>query len=228
MKTHFVGSLMVFLLISLFSCSSIKQANTGKKTLISVQMGTNIGGITENTDMSVVPGVKVPPEAGVDAFTGATNPGFNAGVQISHQLKRNRIETGLEYMYNFQKFNYIDVGNRFIGVRELHVSQLMVPLTYNFVVPAANLQVKVGVVGQLNYVSGQGFGILPEYTYNPFSAGPTLGIAFLPFHFAKGDKLGVYCDVYRGSQIYEDYYNKPEYEIPGSSFIKFGLKYQFH
>jgi hypothetical protein len=206
----------------------VEKVSTEKKTTLSLQMGSNMGGITENTDMSMVPGVKVPAEATVDAFTGATYPGFNAGVHINHRFKRNQVETGLDYMYNYQKFNYIDAGNKYIGLRELHVSQFMVPVTYNFVFQKVGLQLKVGLLGQVNLVSGKGTGILPDYSVLPFSAGPTLGISFLPFHFRNGDKLGIYCDIYRGSQIYKDFYNQPEFEIPGSSFVKFGFKYQLH
>ncbi len=228
MKTQIIAKLIIASLIFMLSCSTLEQSLSEKKTNISVQVGVNKGGITENTDMSVVPGVKVPSEATVDAFTGATQTGFNGGVHINHRLKKNQVETGLDYMYNFQKFNYIDVGNHYIGVRELHVSQFMIPLTYNFNFPKAGIQFKVGFVGQFNIVSGKGTGILPDYSIKPFSAGPSLGISFLPFRLGTGVRLGMYCDIYRGSQIYKDFYNIAEYEIPGSSFIKFGLKYQFH
>lgn len=228
MKTRIVSKLIIIPLIIMLSCTTLEQTTSEKKTNISFQIGSNKGGITENTDMSVVPGVQVPPEATFDAFTGATHTGFNAGVHINRRLKKNQVETGLDYMYNYQKFNYIDVGNHYIGVRELHVSQFMVPLTYNFTLQKAGIQFKAGLVGQFNLVSGKGTGILPDYSVKPFSAGPTLGISFIPFHLSNGDMVGMYCDIYRGSQIYKDFYNMPEYEMPGSSFIKFGLKYQFH
>ena len=138
------------------------------------------------------------------------------------------METGLDYMYNHQTFNYIDEVNSFIGVRRLHVSQFMVPVTYNFVFQKVGLHLKVGLLGQFNLVSANGTGILPYNSVIPFSAGPTFGVSFLPFHFRNGDTLGIYCDIYRGSQIYKDFYNQPKFEIPGSSFIKFGFKYQLH
>jgi hypothetical protein len=204
-----------------------------KKTSISFQIGSNMGGIVENTDMSVVPGIKVPPEATVDAFSGATYPGFNTGVHVNHRLKSNQVEAGLDYMYNYQKFNYTDAGNKFIGLRDMHVSQIMIPATYNLMIfrkamPKAEMQLKVGLLGQVNFLTGKGTGILPEYSVVPFSAGPTFGFSVLPFQLRNGDKLGIYCDIYRGSQIYKDFYNQPEFEMPGSSFIKFGLKYQIH
>lgn len=228
MKTIKPILLSTILVCLIFSCSTLENVSTEKKTNFSFQVGSNMGGITENTDMSIVPGVKVPAEAKVDAFSGATNTGFNAGVHFARRLKRNQVETGLDYMYNYQKFNYIDAGNKYTGVRELNVSQFMVPFTYNFTFPKAGLQIKAGFIGQLNLVTGKGTGILPEYSVKPSSAGPTGGISFLPFHFRNGDKLGIYCDIYRGSQIYKDFYNQPEFEMPGSSFVKFGVKYQLH
>lgn len=216
----------------LLSCSTTEQATSDKKTTFSVQAGSNIGGITENTDMSVVPGVHVPPEATVDAFSGATQPGFNAGVHLNRKLNNNQLETGVDYMFNHQTFNYIDAGNHYIGVRELHVSQLMLPATYNLVLfkrrmPEAELQIKAGFIGQVNFVKATGTGILPDYSVHPFSAGPTLGISAYPLSFRNGNKLGFYFDIYRGSQIYEGFYNQKEFEMPGSSFARFGLKFHF-
>ncbi len=233
MKTIIIKLQAVVLVCLFLSCSILEKVSTEKKTIVSLQMGSNKGGITENTDMTVVQGVKVPSEASVDAYTGATQPGFNVGVHLNHKLKKNQIETGLDYMYNHQTFTYIDAGNNYIGVRELYVSQLMLPVTYNLglfakQMPEAELQVRVGLIGQVNFISGNGTGILPDYSVIPFSAGPTFGVSFLPFRFRNGDKLGIYCDIYRGSQIYKDFYNKPDYEMPGSSFVKFGLKYQLH
>ena len=65
-----------FILIN--SCSTTRQTTeTDRKLKFSLQGGANMGGLTENTDMTVVSNVKVPPEAPVDAFTGATRTGFN-------------------------------------------------------------------------------------------------------------------------------------------------------
>jgi hypothetical protein len=108
----------------------------------------------------------------------------------------------------------------------------MLPITYNFglfnkLIPKAELQIKVGFLGQVNFISAKGTGILPDYSVIPFSAGPTFGISVLPLSFNNGNKLGIYFDIYRGSQIYKDFYNQSSFEMPGSSFAKFGLKYQF-
>lgn len=60
-----------------------------------------------------------------------------------------------------------------------------------------------------------------------FFIGGLLGISAYPVRFGNGSKLGIYIDVYRGSQIYEDYYNQKVFETPGSSFVKGGIWYRF-
>lgn len=83
MRTQIAYKFLIMPLVLLFSCSTLEQFTSKKKSNISVRMVANKGGITGNTgntDMSMVADVKVPPGATVDAFTGATQPGFNAGV----------------------------------------------------------------------------------------------------------------------------------------------------
>ncbi|MCK4819915.1 hypothetical protein KA005_29385, partial [bacterium] len=185
-------------IIVINSCSISEQTTaTERKLKFSIQGGANIGGITENTDMTVVPNVKVPPEVTVDAFTGATRTGFNAGMHINKTLKRNQIEAGIDYMYNHQTFTYADAENTYIGVRELNVSQVLFPLTYNFVLlrnpfPHADIQLKAGYMGQLNFISTSGTGVLPEYSLKTWSNGLTFGISAFPFQFNNGSKLGVF------------------------------------
>jgi hypothetical protein len=224
--------ILSFLILN--SCSATRHIVPDQKLRLSLQGGVNLGCITENTDMTIVPGVKVPAESTVDAFSGATKLGYNIGVHTNKKLKKNQIETGLDYMYNHQTFTYIDAGNFYIGVRKLNVSQVMLPLTYSFVLfsnlmPRADVQLKVGLAGQLNSISTKDTGIsLPSYSTNHWSIGPIFGLSAYLFQFKNGNKLGFYFDVYRGSQIYEDYYNQSSFEIPGSSFMKFGLRYQFY
>jgi hypothetical protein len=177
--------------------------------------------------MTVVPGA----ESTVDAFSGATNKGINIGVHLNKSLKYNQVESGLDYMYNKQTFTYNDAVNNYAGYRELKVSQFMIPLTYNFILfrkmfPNADIHLKLGYIGQLNFVSATSTGILPDYSIKPWSNGGTIGISAYPFQFQNGSKLGFYIDGYRGTQVYKDFYNQSSFKIPGSSFIKFGLKYQ--
>ncbi|MCK4662619.1 MAG: hypothetical protein KAT68_07125 [Bacteroidales bacterium] len=233
MKKTAITFILALSFIIINSCSTTEQTTaTDRKLKFSFQVGANLGGIIENTDMTVVPNVKIPPEASVDAFTGATRIGFNAGMHINKALKRNQIEAGIDYIYNHQTFTYNDAENMYIGIRELNVSQVLFPLTYNLELlkkhfPDADIQFKVGYLGQLNFISANGTGVLPEYSLNAWSNGLTFGISAFPFQFDKGSKLGFYFDMYRGSQIYEDYYNQSSFAMPGSSFMKFGVKYQF-
>lgn len=227
MKKLILTILASLCLIAINSCSTSRQTNTDRSLKFSVQAGANKGGITENTDMTVVPGA----ETTVDAFSGATNYGINTGIHISKPLKYNQVESGIEYMYNSQTFTYNDAANNYSGVRELKVSQIMIPLTYNFVLfrnllPDADIQLKLGYAGQLNFVSESGTGTLPDYSVKPWSNGATFGISAFPVQFKNGSKLGFYFDAYRGTQVYEDFYNQKSFEMPGSSFMKFGFKYQ--
>ncbi|MCE5345098.1 MAG: hypothetical protein LLG13_02255 [Bacteroidales bacterium] len=233
MKKPLILTIWVLLFLLINSCSATRRTVPDQKLRLSVQGGANLGGITENTDMTVVPNIRVPSESTVDAFTGATKLGYNIGAHLNKKLKNNQIETGLDYMYNYQTFNYNDAGNFYSGVRRLQVSQFMLPLTYNFVllrklIPKADIQLKIGLTGQLNSISTNDTGIsLPSYSINHWSIGPIFGLSAYLFQFQNGNKLGIFFDVYRGSQIYEDYYNQSSFEIPGSSFMKFGLRYQF-
>jgi hypothetical protein len=69
-----------FLLI-ISACAVTDNNHQGVK--FSFQAGANKGGITENTDMTGVPGAEVPPEATEDAFSGGTHTGINAGIHVN-------------------------------------------------------------------------------------------------------------------------------------------------
>jgi len=215
----------VFSILLTNSCSSTKLK-------FSILGGTNLGGITENTDLSKVSSIRTPAEADIDAFSGATRAGVNGGFHIATKLGRNDIETGLDYMYNHQVFTYSDAGNMYTGVRKLDVSQFMLPVSYNLILFRNRLinndiQLKAGYLGQFNFVATIDEGQLPDYSTNVWSHGLTFGISGYPFAFNNGSKLGLYFDLYRGSQIYKDHYNQSTFKMPGSSFMKFGVKYQF-
>jgi hypothetical protein len=223
-KFLLLGTLM--LLIN--SCSVSDQAS--KKIKWSLQGGINIGGITDNTDMTLIPNVN-PLEEGIDAYSGATKLGVNTGIHINKPFRYGEIESGLDYMFNKQTFIYADEGNSYFGKRDLSVSQLLIPITYNMNLfrktwPNAEFQFKIGYVGQINFVNFKGTGVLPDYTINRWSNGGTVGLSVYPFQLENGSKLGIYLDVYRGSQIYEDHYNQPAFEMPGSSYMKAGLRYR--
>ena len=231
MKSKF-SILIIYICFLLFSCISTEKAQ--RQVKVSVQGGYNYGGMVENTNLNLVPNVQATPESSIDAFSGATIGGANVGVHINKPLRYGQIETGIDYMYNHQYFSYADQGNFFIGVRKFHVNQIMIPLTYNFVLfkrsmPKADIHLKFGFLAQYNLIklSDAGLTTLPNYSLNKFSSGATMGIAAYPFQLSNGSKLGFFCDAYRGSRIYTDYYNQVNFEMPGSAFVKFGVKYQF-
>ncbi len=214
------------------SCTVTEKTQRGAR--LSIQGGYAYGGMIENTDLTLVPNAQATPESTVDAYSGATIGGPNVGLHINQPLRYGEMETGIDYMYNYQSFSFADQGNMYVGVRKFHVNQIMIPLTYNFVLfkrsmPNSGLQLKFGFLGQYNLidVSDAGLTRLPEYTINKFSGGATLGISACPVKFKNGTKLGFFLDAYRGSRIYTDYYNQDIFEMPGSSFVKIGLKYQF-
>ena len=224
--------LIVVTAVIINSCAVTKKSQRGFK--FSGQGGINHGGITENTDLSIVSNSQATPESTVDAYSGATISGYNVGAHVNKPLRYGEIETGLNFMYNYQIFSYADQGNMFIGVRKLDVNQLMIPFTYNLVLfkklmPDTDIQLKFGVLVQNNriHLSDAGLTFLPDYSINKWSNGVTIGISAYPVKFANGTKLGFYLDAYRGSRIYTDYYNQEGFEMPGSSFVKFGVRYQF-
>ena len=220
--------LIIIVALALNGCSVTEKSQRAIK--YSLQAGINKGGITENTDLSVLPSPL--DENDVDAYSGATRTGVNVSVHANKPLKYGEIESGLGYMYNYQTFSFNDQENMFVGVRNLNVNQIMLPLTYNFNIlkkslSETELQVKFGFIGQFNFIKILDTGVLPDYSINAYTGGALCGISAYPVKFANGSKLGFYIDAYRGSQIYEDYYNQVSFEMPGSSFVKGGIRYRF-
>lgn len=225
---------ITFLVLTLFvtvSCKSPFNASgdtsSSMRPELKVQAGVNTGGITENKDIGNEPG------AGVDAFSGATQTGFNLGARIAVPIGNNAVETGIDIMHNRQTFTYNDPEHDFTGTRDLGLTQLMLPLTWNFGIIShpqhgRQLELKFGPVIQYNMLDISDSGTrLPAYDLNRFSAGFSLGLAATPITFNNGSRLGFYVEGYKGSQIYEDFYNQSGFEEPGSSFAKFGIVYQF-
>ena len=222
---------IVLIVLTGFALNSCVVTEKSQRAIkYSFQAGINKGGITENTDLTVLSN---PPDENLcDAYSGATRLGVNVGVHINKPLKYGEVESGLDYMFNVQTFSFAHQENMYVGVRELNVNQLMIPITYNFNVlkkvwPTAELQLKLGLTGQLNFVSISSTGTLPDYSINSLSGGGLFGISAYPMKFGNGSKLGFYIDAYRGSQIYEDFYNQKTFEMSGSSFVKGGVRYRF-
>ncbi len=217
------------ILVLLMGCVTprVTDEHQGWSPTYRFQVGVNKGGIVENTDMAVVP------HAEIDAFTGATRRGANASGKVMLPLKRNYLETGIELMHNYQTFTYNDVHHGFIGERRFGVTQFMVPVTYSFGLFRGNhaegiFQIKFGYAAQFNlFAVSDGTGNMPGYTTRLFSNGATLGISTTPFKLNNGAKIGLFLDGYRGSRAYEDFYNRSDFEIPGTAYIKYGIVYQF-
>ncbi len=49
-------------------------------------------------------------------------------------------------------------------------------------------------------------------------SGATLCFSTTPFRLNNGARLGLFVDGYRGTRGYEDFYNRAEFEIPGTSY----------
>ncbi len=220
-----ISLIMVAILTT--ACTTTKPSQEKWQPAYKIQAGINKGGIVENTqfdDMEKTP---------VDAYSGATSIGANTGIHVSLPTGKNNIETGIDLMYNRQYFKYQDNTNQFTGTSTMDIYQVMFPVVYSIVffknIQAGGLfQVKVGYLAQLNFLHQvKKSGTTPQYDKNLYSGGFTAGIASTPIKLKNGNMLGCYFDVYRGGQIYKDFYNKTSYEEPGSSFIKTGIIYHF-
>jgi hypothetical protein len=224
-------SFMVIMVSAVAGCAGMQNASQTEqmtKPYFSVQAGLNKGGIVENTDLDLING------AGIDAFTGATDTGFSAGVRAAMPAGRNAVESGLDVMLNRQELLYNDSFNGYTGKRSIGTSQLMVPLTWNLMMfrgkhPGGLINLKIGGVVQFNHlnVNVDHGSELPGYTVNRVSGGATIGIMTFPWRLDSGARVGIYLDGYRGSRIYEDFYNRPEFEVPGSSYGRIGIIYEF-
>jgi hypothetical protein len=232
MKTIFTSNRIYFLSGLLFvliaGCSGSRLAFSKKKhqkIRFLLEAGANKGGIVENRNLDEIDGVQP------DAFSGATRIGGHLGGRIILPVRHNAIETGLSYMYSPQTFTYNDVQHSYSGKRELTTCQLIVPLSYNIDLVKKNhpglYYLKMGGAIEYNMVgiNGQGSN-LPDYSINKISGGITAGISALPISFNNGTRLGFAFDVYKGSQIYDDFYNRSSYEMPSSSYMKLSLIYR--
>lgn len=228
MQKNYLVTLLTSLLV-IGACSNKTTTSNSAKQQIRyrIQAGANKGGITENTNLKLVEG------ASIDAYSGATRTGVNIGAHAVIPLKRNSIETGLDYMYNNQTFTYSDVTNGYEGTRKVNLSQIMLPVTYSIPLFRKRLegglfQVKLGYLAQINiYGIKSSNATLPKYSTKSFTNGFTVGISSTPITLGSGLKLGFYIDGYRGTQAYEDFYNRTEFETAGTSFMKYGIILEF-
>jgi hypothetical protein len=227
MKTK---TLILVGMMSLAGCvgnREISKDDQKRKIHFGVEAGANKGGIVENTDMSYING------ASVDAFSGATRIGGHVGGHATLPVGRNDVQVGMDYMYSPQTFTYDDDVNGYFGTRKINLSQFIMPFTYNLnlfksSLPAGTICLKLGGALEYNLASIKDNGShLPGYTIHPFTGGVALGISTLPVKFKDNSRMGLSFDVYKGSQIFEDLYNRKEFKMPTSSYMKLSLIYQF-
>jgi hypothetical protein len=226
MKTQ---TLFLIALIALAGCATsreVTEAYQNRKLKWGVEAGANKGGIVENTDLSKIEGTPV------DGYTGATRVGFHAGAHATIPVRRNDLQAGINYMFSPQTFTYNDAVHRYFGTRKISLSQLIVPVTYNVNLFKQRLDpgtvaFKFGGAFQYNMPSIEDEGSqLTDYSTRPFSGGVALGLSALPFRFDNGSRIGLSFDIYKGSRIFEDLYNRREFEIPTSSYMKLSIIYQ--
>lgn len=217
-------------MISLAGCVSNREFskdNQKRKICFGIEAGANKGGIVENTDMSYISG------ASIDAFSGATRIGDHVGGHATLPVGRNDVQVGLDYMYSPQTFTYNDVINGYFGTRKISLSQFIMPFTYNVnlfknSLPAGTICLKFGGALECNLASIKDNGShLPGYTIHPLTGGVALGISTLPVKFKDNSRIGLSFDVYKGTQIFDDLYNRKEFKMPTSSYMKLSLIYQF-
>jgi len=223
-KFKFICLISVFFLFGCVSSNKTARKEDKWQPRISARAGINKGGIVENTEFTELEA------SDVDAYSGATRVGLHTGLHAEIPVFNNSLETGIDYMYNSQTFNYNDEQNNYTGKRKIGVSQFMLPLTYNFGFFRNELgermfHLKLGFMIQYNLLNVSNSGSIPEYSYNRVSNGPLFGLEAIPIVLNNGDKLGLYCNFYRGSQLYQDFYNPSEFETSGTSFFKAGISF---
>lgn len=183
------------------------------KTTYNIQAGGSWGGIIEDTE--------------IDAVTGATGMGISLGVHPAFHIHRRMLETGVDFLTYNQFFTYSDNEENYDGKRDFKFGELRVPITYNFQLFRDNndeglLQIKLGLsAGYLLYENINDSGTVPDYTFDKFSIGPTLGLSIIPIKLGDKLQLGLYLDVVRASKVYKDHYITTD-NIGNLSNLKFG------
>jgi hypothetical protein len=231
-RSAFLYLFSAVLILTILSCSTAKNSlirdndNSEKHSTISILAGLSSGGHVDNTIMSGINDV-----SNIDAVTGATKTRFNAGIHTEINLKSHYIETGLDYISFDQSVEYKLPSFSVAGNRDFNFHQLRLPLTYNLHLFKNSqnyplLILKAGMsVGYTFSESVTHNGNIPDYKFTKWDYGPTIGIAVYPIQFKQSYRMGIYMDLYRGSQIYEDIYHQSE-GMGGHSFIKFGIVIQ--
>jgi hypothetical protein len=221
MKHKIIEYLILSLIITLsFSCSNPKI----------IKLGSNYGGIIENSKPDASRGATTP----VDAVSGATQSGSTASLQTTFEFKGHTFQTGIDYVSHRQKISYDDTLHGIYGRRSFQIHQLRVPLFYNINLlrdfdKVPTIMIHLGFSGGLTLSPGitdELYLGLPGYTFSSVDIGPQLGITLQPLQIDYHHYLGLYIDFYRGTRIYEDVYHKDK-GVGNLSFYKFGALLYF-
>ncbi|NOX67439.1 MAG: outer membrane beta-barrel protein [Chlorobi bacterium] len=209
---------IIFFVITLFivSCSTFQNDIDEKGTNLqtSFLVGGSFGGIVENNQLTEVDGT-----TSVDAISGATRKAVTLGVHTQFNISGHNIETGLEWLNFDQSIIYNLPTYFYYSRRDISFHQLRIPLVYNFeLIKDRKLSLKIGAsIGYTISKSIINSGTLPPYQFNDFDYGGTVGISYFPLKY-----VGIFCDIYRGSQIYRDTFHTAK-GMGGQSYVKFGL-----
>ncbi len=196
MKSKMAIAFMISILLSCATTSDVEKEKVGVS--YDIRAGAGWGGIIEDTQ--------------VDAVTGATNLGFTAGIHPAINIHGYVVETGIDVQTYSQSFTYNDPDAGFDGKRDFSLTELSIPLTYNFQFfnnsdLESIVQVRLGLTA--GYIISDKItnnGTVPEYTLDNFSIGPTLGLTAIPFKLSDNMRLGFYFDLTRASEVYKDIY----------------------
>jgi hypothetical protein len=194
------------------------------------KLGSNYGGIIENSDPDASSGATTP----VDAVSGATQAGTTISFQQTFLFKGHTFQTGIDYVSHRQRITYVDTLYAIDGRRTFHIHQLRVPLLYNInllrdfdKVPTIILH--MGLSGGVTLTPGITEELrlgLPGYTFTSVDIGPQLGVTLQPLQLDYHHYLGLYADFYRGTRIYKDKYHKDK-GVGNLSFFKVGALLYF-
>lgn len=221
---------ITFLLL-LSACAGRIQAKSDSKPNLAFQIGTNQGGINNYSDLCLLDQTRVPASSLLNAYNEGVHTGYNFGLHLIQPIRKNQMEVGMDYMNNNQLFRYVDASNQFLGTRSINVNQFMLPISYNIMLLRdlfliGDIQLKLGYMWQLNIIDATGTGSIPGTFINSISKGGTIGIAASILKFKNGCKIGLYCDVYRGSHLFSDFSSQSCFPTAGSGFVKSGFRIQ--
>jgi len=218
MKMIFKNRLLFFAAIMFFfaGCSASKHnlVETEKNWRISFLAGGSFGGIVENNELVGVDGTSI-----VDGISGATRKTVTIGIHTEVSVGSHNLETGLDWLNFDQSISYNLPSFSYYGRRDISFHQLSLPLVCNFDLTGdGKLSFKIGAsIGYTISKTVINSGILPSYKFKDFDYGGTIGLTYFPI-----ENIGIFTDIYRGSQIYNDVFHSKK-GMGGQSYVKFGI-----